>query len=295
MDYHNDRLHCKTNIRPHALKPKISIIIPCFNQAHFLGDAVTSALNSNYSDIEIIIINDGSTDDTIEKAEEFCANHPNIVFVNQDNMGVSYARNAGIEIATGKYILPLDGDDLISPDYVPKALQVLEEDPNVKAVYCGAVKFNKNGEWPWKLKQFSLKSLAKDNMIFVSAVFRKSDWEKVGGYSEDLIKGHEDWEFWIKLLKSGGEVVKLPFVGFYYRITDESRRKAYRKVSKKNTVDYINKNHKEFTHHYLNGPLRYQRSTSKFINTIMRRLGLLSLFLSVIYSSILQLVHGQIS
>ena len=287
MKYNNDRLHCNTTTHANSLKPKISIIIPCFNQAHFLADAVTSALDSNYSNIEIIIINDGSTDDTKNKAAELCTKHQNIALINQENMGVSYARNVGIEIATGEYILPLDGDDLISPDYVPMALQVLEENPKVKVVYCNAVKFNKNREWPWRLKQFSLKSLAKDNMIFVSAIFRKCDWKKVGGYSEDLIKGHEDWEFWIKLLKQGGEVVKLPFVGFYYRITGESRRKNFSKVSKKNTIDYINKNHKEFAYQYLNGPLRYQRSTSRLINTVMKWLGSLPLSLTVIYSSIL--------
>ena len=287
MKYRIDRLHCKSITLTISLNPRISIIIPCFNQAHFLGDAVNSVLNSDYSNIEIIIINDGSTDNSKEKAEEFCARHQNIIFIDQQNKGVSYARNAGIKIATGKYILPLDGDDMISPEYIPGAIKVLEENPNVKVVYCKALKFNENREWSWRLKQFSLQSLAKDNMIFVSAVFRKSDWKVIGGYSEDLIKGHEDWEFWIKLLKSGGEVTKLPFVGFYYRITGESRRKAYSKVSKKNTVDYINKNHREFAYQYLNGPLRYQRSTSKFINTMMKWLSSLPLFLTVIYSSIL--------
>lgn len=268
------------------MKPRISIIIPCYNQAHYLGDTIKSALDSDYPNIEIIIVNDGSTDHTVELAEEFCAKYPNIILLSQINRGVSHARNAGIEIATGKYILPLDGDDLISPNYVPEAINVLENNPNVKVVYCEAVKFDKNRQWPWKLKPFSLESLAKDNMIFVSGIYYKADWKKVGGYSEDLMKGHEDWEFWIKLLKSGGEVTKLPFVGFYYRITGESRRKFYRKVSKKNTVDYINKNHHEFALHYLNGPLRYQRSTSKFVNTVLKWLGLLSFLLSVIYPGI---------
>lgn len=107
-------------------------------------------------------------------------------------------------------------------------------------------------------------------MIYVSGIYRKEDWASVGGYSDDMIWGREDWEFWIKLLKNGGKVVKLPFVGFYYRIQATSRRKTMNDEKKKNINSYINNKHKDFIYDQLKGPLRFQRTYSKYYNQLMR-------------------------
>ena len=177
-------------------------------------------------------------------------------------------------MAKGKYILPLDADDLIAPNYISEAVLTLESRPGVKLVYCEAEKFEgKSGHW--NLKPFSLDLLARDNMIFVSGIFRKSDWEKCGGFDENMIWGREDWEFWISLLKNGGEVVKLPFVGFYYRVKANSRRKGMTSERKKKIIAYINHKHKDFIYARLNGPLRFQRTHSKKYNSLLQFLGLL--------------------
>jgi glycosyltransferase involved in cell wall biosynthesis len=254
--------------------PLVSVVIPCFNQGKYLNETVTSVLASSYKHIELILVNDGSTDNSLEIAKKLEASHPEIRTIDQPNGGVAKARNTGITIASGKYILPLDGDDLISSDYIQKAVDALEANPELKVAYCQAVKFNESGQKPWKLKPFSRHQLAKDNMIFVAAIFRKSDAVEVGGFSEDMKMGREDWEFWIKMLKNGGEVVQLPILGFFYRLTPSSKRKKTGTTQKKKErIAYLNAKHMDFFERELNGPLRIQRTWSKPYNTLLKLLG----------------------
>ena len=254
--------------------PLVSVVIPCYNQGKYLEETVASAIASSYRPIEIILVNDGSKDNSLEIAKNLEAIHPEIRTIDQPNGGVAKARNNGIACAKGTYILPLDGDDLISDKYIQEAVETLEANPEVKVVYCQAVKFNESGKKTWKLKPFSRHKLAKDNMIFVAAVFRKTDAELVGGFSEDMKMGREDWEFWIKMLKNGGEVVQLSFVGFYYRLTPTSKRKKTGTTQKKRErIAYLNAKHLDFFERELNGPLRFQRTWSKPYNTLLKLLG----------------------
>lgn len=246
----------------------ISVIIPCYNLGYLLAETVNSVLKSDYNLIEIIIIDDGSTDDSLKVAKELSEKHANVFCYSQKNQGPSVARNKAISFAKGFYILPLDADDLISANYISEAIKVLEKKPNVKVVYCNAEKFGEK-EGFWELDTFKVSLLARKNMIFASAIYRKSDWEKCGGYAEEMIWGSEDWEFWISMLKNGGAVEKLPFVGFYYRIRTSSRRKSVDKKKNKKIVDFVNSKHKKFIESHLNGPLRYQKTHSKKINTIL--------------------------
>lgn len=256
----------------------ISIIIPCFNQKNYLEETVLSALKSTYRPIEIIIVNDGSTDGSKALAEQLATTHQEVKVINQQNQGVAVARNQGINEAKGAYILCLDGDDLISDKYLEEAAKILATNPTVKLAYCKAIKFNEKSKKPWNLKPFSRYLLARDNMIFVSALFRKSDWESCKGFSEDMHYGREDWEFWIKMLKNGGEVVQLPIVGFFYRLTPNSKRKRTGTNEKKRArIAYLNSKHQDFFERELNGPLRFQRTWSKPYNTFLKLLGKLSL------------------
>lgn len=256
-------------------KELVSIVIPCYNQGKYLAETVHSVIASSYRPVEIIIVNDGSEDNTSEVALELKKKHSEVKFISQTNGGVAKAINTGIDAASGKYILPL-GDDLISKDYIKEGVAVLDSKPHVKVVYCRAVKFNESGEKLWKLKPFSRNRLARDNMIFAPSLFRKTDAEAVGGFSEDMKMGREDWEFWIKMLKNGGEVVQLPIIGFYYRQTPTSKRKLTgTNENKRARIDYLNSKHLDFFQRELNGPLRFQRRWSKPYNTLLKWLGLL--------------------
>lgn len=254
------------------MKSKVSVIIPCYNHSEYLQETVEAALDSFYKQLEIIIINDGSTDSSQEVAEALTEKYPNVSLLNQPNAGVTAARNAGIKFSSGKYILSLDGDDIISPNYISEAVKILDTNPEVKVVYCKAVKFDEEGEKPWNLKPFSLKDLARDNMIFVSGIFRKADCMEIGGYAEDMDMGRADWEFWINMLKNGGEVVQLPFVGFKYRLTNSGslRKRTSSTQKKRERIAYLNAKHMDFFERELNGPLRFQRSWSKPYNTFMK-------------------------
>lgn len=251
----------------------VSIVIPCYNHALFLEETLYSVLKSTYTDFEIIIVNDGSTDNSEAIAMKFAKQYPKISYLYQKNQGPSVARNYGIKTAKGKFILPLDADDRISDNYIEKAVSVLESNQKVKVVYCEAEFFGeKSGKW--KLPEFSRKYLARENMIFLSAMFRKFEWERIGGFDERMTWGWEDWEFWISMLKNDGDVVCLPIIGFYYRIRKGSRRKSTNKDAKRKTIDLINEKHREFIFEQLYGPLHMQRSCSIFINKVCNFLGL---------------------
>jgi glycosyltransferase involved in cell wall biosynthesis len=254
--------------------PLVSIITPCFNQEEFLSETILSVLQSTYPAIEMIIVDDGSTDESVKIAGSFAQSHPQITVHQQPNSGPSVARNRAIRLASGKYILPLDADDLISKDYVAKAVEVLEKDPKVKVVYCHARKIGNKEEY-WKLADYSPPLLARKNMIFVSAMYRKADWQRCGGYAEEMTWGFEDWEFWISMLKDGGKVVRLPITGFFYRIRKQSRRKSVTKRGRDLSVNFINEKHRDFIYEHLHGPLRKSKTWSKPINLFLKTLGLL--------------------
>lgn len=203
------------------MNQQVSIIVPCYNQSQYLDEALQSVLDQTYENWECIIVNDGSPDETEQVAQIWIEKDSRFKYIYKENGGLSSARNAGIEIAAGAYILPLDADDRIGKNYLKLAIQAFEHNADLRLVYCNAEKFDLINEF-WHLKPFSLFELAKENMIFCSAMFKKNDWRLFGGYDENLIYGLEDWEFWITLLKNGGEVEKLDEVCFYYRIKDNS-------------------------------------------------------------------------
>jgi glycosyltransferase involved in cell wall biosynthesis len=248
----------------------VSVIIPCYNDGRFLKEAVDSVLQSTYPFLEIIIVDDGSFDNTKELAQQIMDSSQKVRYIYQDNSGLSAARNKGIESAKGQFILPLDADDKIAPEYIAEGVGILQQNQEVKVVYCNAEFFGlKQGEW--KLKPFSRKILPRENVIFCCALYRKIDWERTGGYSPGMKYGWEDWEFWISLLKSGGEVYKLPLTGFFYRIKENSMRKEMTKKRKAELVGYLNNKHKDFFYSELGGPLRRSRGMSRFINLFIKK------------------------
>lgn len=245
----------------------VSIIIPAYNCAEYIEETVASALSSTYPHIEIIITNDGSIDTTLEVIEQIVSKHPEIKAFHQQNKGVSATRNFCISKSSGKYILPLDADDLISADYIEKAVDVLSKNEDVKVVY-GKAGFIGNRTGDWNLPQFNIHLLARKNLIYVTALFRKRDFDKTEGFCPDM-PSLEDWDIWISLLKNGGKVVCLPEKCFYYRVHNKSSRIATRNLKKK-MIDILNSHHESFFYRELGGKLHYQRTWSKTFNTFNR-------------------------
>lgn len=226
-------------------KPTISVIIPCYNQAQYIECALQSVLSQSYDDWECIIVNDGSPDHTGEIAKHWIAKDPRFKYLEKNNGGLSSARNAGIEIALGEYILPLDADDYISDNYLLDCIKVIEKNKDIKIVYGKAIKFGVE-QTEWKLPDYSFLNLLEYNMIYCSAIYRKSDWKNIGGYDTELKSGFEDWEFWISLLKEGGRVERVLTCTFFYRVKEESMIKslASNTEEKKRISEYIFNKHR---------------------------------------------------
>lgn len=216
----------------------VSVIIPCYKQVQYLDECLQSVIDQTYQNWECIIINDGCNDNTEEVAKQWINKDSRFKYLYKENEGVSQARNAGIRIAKGEYILPLDADDKISTEYIEFAINTFIEDQSLKVVYCLAEKFG-DEEGFWNLKEYSLKDLCIKNMIFCSGIYRKSDWERIGGYDVNMDLGLEDWEFWISLLKKGGSVKRLNLIGFYYRIKNISRNSEINLETERVLFEYI--------------------------------------------------------
>lgn len=245
--------------------PLVSVIIPVYNLELYLAETLDSVLSSTYPNFEVILMDDGSGDKSKEIAESYTLKDARIHYYSQPNSGASAARNRAIDLSTGKYILPVDGDDIIAANYIEEAVKVLEINPEVKVVSREATYFGeKTGRW--NFPPFSYNLLARRNIIDVCSMYRKSDWEKAGGYCEE-IPGREDWDFWLSLFKSGGKFVRLPLIGLNYRIHSDSKRVRTRNL-KKELIDKLNIRHKAFFYRELDGKLHYQRTHSRKMNKL---------------------------
>lgn len=201
----------------------VSVVIPCHNDGAYLREALASVFAQTAHDIEIILVDDGSTDlQTVKLIEELSADQRLTVIRSERCEGPAAARNIAIGRARGKYILPLDADDSIMPTYVEKAMALLETNSHLQIVYCRVRWFGlARGEWV--LPSFDVENLVIENVIFATAMFRRTSWQAVNGYSENMVDGMEDYDFWIKILAQGGEVHRIDEVLFSYRIKPKSR------------------------------------------------------------------------
>ena len=200
----------------------VSVVMPCYNDSKYLKEAVDSVLGQSYPNVELIIIDDGSDDAATLADLKELAKKDNVRVLFADHAGPSAARNFGIAQASGTYILPVDSDDKIAPDYIAKAVPVLQSDDNIGIVYCRAELFGERSG-SWDLGDFSMAQMLVRNQIFVSALFRKADWQAVGGFAEQYKSGIEDYDFWLSILGLGRSVVRLDEVLFFYRIKPVSR------------------------------------------------------------------------
>jgi glycosyltransferase involved in cell wall biosynthesis len=202
--------------------PLVSIIMPCYNGGKYLSETLESVYKQTYENWECIIMDDGSTDNSKQVISEYQKKDKRYKYFYQSNKGTSAARNNAIHESKGKYILPLDSDDKISPQYIEQAADVLEKSNDVKLVYAKAMLFGIL-KGPWNLRPYSQKEMLIENMIFCSALFRRTDFDNTPGFSEDMRDGFEDWDFWLTFLNESDKVHQIPEVHFYYRIRDNSR------------------------------------------------------------------------
>lgn len=197
--------------------PLVSVIIPYYNLPEYIDEAVASVTSQTYQNLEIIIIDDGSTQPEA-KAKISQYNMPadkRIILHQKSNSGLAATRNYGIAKAKGQFICCLDADDVYAQDYIEKAVAHFK-DENTGAVTSHIQTFGEISE-QWEMEEYDVAKLMLYNCLHVASVFRKEVWEKNQGYDENMRIGYQDWEFWINMIDNGYKWEIIPEYLFHYR------------------------------------------------------------------------------
>ncbi len=226
----------------------ISVIVTCFNDGLFLKECIDSVVASTYKNVEIIIVDDCSTDLTTISILNDLEASGNKVLKKNSNKGVGDSRNIGIQHATASYILTVDADDFIQETYIEKAMQQLENGFSV--VYCNVKNFgviNSIRIAP----EFSESLLLTGNFIASCSAFTKEIWTKTGGFDVSM-ECYEDWEFWINCSAQGAKFIHLNEVLFSYRRKSFSRNsKCQNPAIRSKIVEYVSLKHIDFYSKYI--------------------------------------------
>lgn len=214
----------------------VSVVITSYNYASYVGQAIDSVLHQTYKPDEIIIVDDGSTDDTQDVLARY---GDSIRVIRQQNLGVAEARNNGIRASTQPYIVCLDADDMLAPMYVEVCRNALMSDRGLGIAYTGLSLIGADGTlrpnaWPpaFEWEHMTNVSNPPSSCIPVAAMFRKAMWERAGGYRQVYAPG-EDTEFWVRGLSVGFSAAKVWDDGaFWYRphSGSASRTKVYKRI-----------------------------------------------------------------
>jgi GT2 family glycosyltransferase len=193
------------NLNVSKIVPKVSVIIPAYNQASYVSKAIQSVLDQTYSNFEIIVVNDGSTDETPQILARIL--DPRVRIISQPNAGLSAARNTGIRESSAPLVTLLDADDLFMPDKLAILVAYLENHPEIGMVSGGTQIIDQN-DFPLSQNIQTPGSLELPGLFFAnpfipSAIMVRRSWlERVGVFDESL-RACEDWDMWHRLAKAG--------------------------------------------------------------------------------------------
>ncbi len=194
--------------------PLVSIVIPCYNQGKFVKRTIASVLQNKYRPIEILVIDDGSKDDSAAIVQAMQQRFPEVKLLQKENGGVSSARNHGIRNAQSEYIAFLDADDLFYPDSLAQRMQIFieEDEPDLVGVYCPILVVDEKGN-PLMNRPLFKPALAMDRFYYSTsyhipcipscAIIKKSKMLECGLFDETICPA-EDFDLWRKLLLQGG-------------------------------------------------------------------------------------------
>ncbi len=204
---------------------RISIIIPTFNQSEYIEDCLESAYNQTVQAHEIIVVIDGSTDETKEIAERFMFKEFPLIsspvrVINQVNKGLASARNTGIMNATGDYILFLDSDDILEENAIERLTQESQA-TNADIIAPSFREFEKSNR-EVILGGFTIEDLKVANRIGYFSMIKRSALQAIGGYNSKMVWGFEDWDLWFDLFKRGYSISVLQEVLVNYRVREKS-------------------------------------------------------------------------
>ncbi len=198
-----------------APAPRVTVIIPCHNLGAYLDEAVDSVLAQTYQDFDIIVVDDGSTDD---RTNALLARYdrPRTRVIRQTRRGLPAARNRGLAETRATYICALDADDRLAPTYLERSVSVLEADPGLTFASHWVQTFGDETA-TWRPERCDLAAVLDMNTINGAALVRRDALVAVGGWDETMRDGCEDWDLWLRLLERGYRGTIIPEVLFYYR------------------------------------------------------------------------------
>lgn len=228
---------------------KVSVVVPYFNLGAYIDATISSINNSTYSNIEIIIVNDGSTDRaSVDKLKEY-DEQKNIHVVNTENRGLAQARNTGAAFASGTYLLFLDADDLVEPEFITKGVNVLQHYDNVHFVTTWLFYFDgAQGGWPCFNPEPPY--LLVHNMVSCSILVLRSSFLRHGKNDSNLVYGMEDWDMVLGLVANGCYGVVLPEQLIGYRVRRDSMTRKFNRSKKLFSFKYITEKYHEALSQY---------------------------------------------
>ncbi|WP_281238869.1 glycosyltransferase family 2 protein [Flavobacterium praedii] len=252
------------------MHPILSIIIPCYNSEATLESTLESVLNQDFQEWEAIIVNDGSIDLTEEIALKWANRDKRFKYFSKQNEGLGKTRNFGILKAKGKYILPLDSDNLVANDFAKEAIAILENNNEIGVVHGDAEYFGEKSGL-WKVDEFEMSKMLIGNYIDACAIYRKKNWVDVGGYDENMpYQGHEDWGFWIALGVLNVEFYHLNKITFKYRVTRNSMIHSFTEKMLELNNEYVIKKYSKLYQLQLKAIYHDMKSKEKSFNIKLR-------------------------
>jgi len=207
--------------------PRISVIVPVLNAGTDLERALASVAAQRRDDVEVVCVDDGSTDTATLAILDEATKRPGITVHRTPNRGPSAARNLAIEHARGSYVLPLDADDWLAPDYLAKTAPILDAEPDVGIVHTW-IGLVGGHHGVWRTGRFALPDLLVRCTIHVTSLYRRALWVDVGGYDPEFVETAEDWDFWLRAVSRGWTARAVPEVLAYYQRSATSRERKAR-------------------------------------------------------------------
>jgi glycosyltransferase involved in cell wall biosynthesis len=205
----------------------VSAVIPCYNAQSTIGRAIDSLLQQTHALDQLILVNDGSTDSTLETLKRYQVSCDKIMIIDQVNQGVCVARNKAIKAASGRFILTLDDDDFFEPTFVEKALAKFAQDDQYGAVMCGYTRIvNGKKVLPYIPNEISLEYCLLNNGALSCLLFKREALLKAGLYDPNMKDGYEDWDLNIRILQLGYRFGVVREVLFNYTDSPDSRNDA---------------------------------------------------------------------
>lgn len=207
-------------------QPLVTVIIPCYNTETFVAETIESCLNSSYTPLEILVVDDGSTDNSVQIIKDIASKNSTVSYIYQENKGLSGARNTGIANAKGDFIMFLDADDLIYAKKIELQVSFLQDNPQYDLVACGFARTDERGEILYNI--FANQRAIQLSEILISSQFpvhtalvRRSAIVNIG-YFDTKLRAAEDWDYWCRMAMKNHKMYLLAQPLCTYRLLDDA-------------------------------------------------------------------------